>query len=128
MEFDSNHLEGLELDHTNATIEEGDLNDEAWHESIAGAIRNLPLRISFGKGELPSEIWRMILLPQALQRRVPWGLGANNSYNEPSIIISWMKRLWGTIRVVKTAPIQFLCNLGVPVLKKAVSNVGTLAV
>lgn len=70
-------------------------------------------------GELPAEMWRLLLQPQDIYERQHWGLGAAQEFTVPERIHDLLCKLLVLIRTQRAAPLQFVLIWGFQVLKCA---------
>ena len=75
------------------------------------------------QGEIPGELWKIVLWPQRLRVRAKWGVGHSGMFSPPVGFSSMVARLFATIEATGRAPLQFVVNVGFPVPKKAVPQI-----
>ena len=79
-------------------------------------------------GEIPSELWRVILNPQWLLKPMRHGLGYVPKFAGAGPVVEKLKHLCGIIGATARLPLQFNISVGFHMLKKVVSHVDSSAI
>ena len=117
------YVENLEPDFTNLSICV-EMNTENLYGKFVKSIHYAKNRKFIPPGEIPSELWRVLLEPQWLKPfyEPKWGLGNDKKFEESIHFTSMTKALLSTIWFTNCLPINSVFNLACVILKKVKSQ------
>ena len=101
-----------------------DQNTNMLFDQFATSVHYTRNRKAYMPGDVPTEIWRLVLLPQWLLPNIKakWGLGHSGLFHTPSKFHIAFKKCLAVIYHTKCLPIQAVCNSGATIPKKHMSH------
>eukprot|EP00973_Karenia_brevis_P084385 11711341-Karenia_brevis.AAC.1 len=102
-----------------------DMNTKELYRSFSFNMHRAKNRKATPPGEVPSELWRLLLFPQWLKPNFHYKRGLGSDQRFPGIP-KWhsrMEHLFATINTTKCLPITSVINMGIHVPKKYIATV-----
>eukprot|EP00973_Karenia_brevis_P009649 1301445-Karenia_brevis.AAC.1 len=92
-------------------------------ESFENSVHHGANRKAFSLGEIPNEVWRIVMKPQWVRPNfeASWGMGHRGEFKVSKYIHKMLFTLFATILGVKSMPVSTIVNEGVEIPKKIAS-------
>ena len=115
----------MESDFSDIVCDPTDMNVTRMFNGFARSCHYSKNRKACLPGDVPSEIWRIVLnanwiLPTI---RIKWGLGHEGMYQKPNAFCRAFQKLLAVVYNTKCLPIQAVCNVGACIPKKVMSRI-----